>query len=398
MFGKQGDMKLPVKLRNLISPRPRTVLPSLLLAVTLSSAMDDKYLVYIGTYTSQGSEGIYAFHFDAKSGESTSLNLAAPTKNPSFLAVDSRGSFLYAVNELETFHEKPTGAVSTFAIDRVSGKLRLLQQVASLGSGPAHLSLDRSGRYLLVANYGSGSVAVFPISSNGTLLPATSLQQHTGSSVNKERQEGPHAHFIEATADDRFVMSADLGTDQLLVYRFDAAKGTLTPNKLAFAKVTPGSGPRHFAIAPSGLFVYLANEMAATVTVFGFDQGSGKLREAQTVSTLPTDFSGKNKEAEIALDPKGRFLYVSNRGDDSIVVFAVSTADGKLSFVERVPSGGRTPRNFAIDPTGRWLLAANQDSNNLQLFGIDPESGRLKAVSRITNIVSPVCVVFIPVK
>jgi 6-phosphogluconolactonase len=366
-----------------------------LLAVLLAAVAEApaaEYLVYVGTYTGTGSEGIFACRFDPASGEFSAVGLAAATDNPSFLAVDPDGRFLYAVNELDAFRDEPAGAVSAFAIDRGSGKLGLLQQVSSLGGGPAHLSLDRTARYLLVANYGGGNVAVFPISPEGQLDRHSAFVQNAGSSVNPERQAGPHAHFIQVTNDNRLAIVADLGLDQLLVHRFDAATGSLTSGSPAFVTVDPGAGPRHVAFAPSGRFVYVVNELASTVTVFTYQPDPGTLHPIQTVPTLPADFGGANTAAEIAVDAKGRFLYVSNRGDDSIAVFRIDPDDGILTSPEWLASGGRSPRSFAIDPTGRWLFAANQNSNNLTLFRIDQESGRLTPTDRSLTVVSPVCV------
>ena len=369
-----------------------------LLPVAAVEAGACAYLVYVGTYTSKGSEGIYVCRFDATTGETGAVGLAVATDNPSFLAVDPNGRFLYAVNEVGTFRGEPTGAVSAFAIDRASGKLNLLEQVSSLGKGPTHLSLDKSGEYLMVANYGGGSVAVFPIGDDGRPGRHSAFVQHVGSSVNPERQASPHAHFIQTTNDNRFALAADLGLDKLLVYRFDAATGSLTPGSPAFVKVEPGAGPRHVAFAPSGRLVYVVNEMASTVTAFAYGSRPGTLNEIQTIATLPQDFAGQNTTAEIAVDPKGRFLYVSNRGHDSIAVFRIDSNDGSVKPVGWVPSGGKTPRNFAIDPTGRWLFAANQGSNDIRLFEIDQQSGRLTATSRSLKVVSPVCVCFVAVK
>jgi 6-phosphogluconolactonase len=351
--------------------------------------------MYVGTYTGKGSEGIYAFRFDPATGEANAIGLAAATDHPSFLATDQGGRFLYAVNELATFDGGPTGAVSVFGIDRESGTLNLLQQVSSLGEEPAHVSLDTTARFLMVANYSGGNVAVFPIGEDGRLGPNSAFVQDVGASVDPERQAGPHAHFIQTDNNNRFAIVADLGLDQMLVHRFDAATGSLTPGSAEPVALDPGAGPRHAAFAPSGHFVYVVNELASTVTVFAYDPGPGVLRGEQTISTLPEDFAGTNTAAGIGVDAEGRFLYVSNRGDDSIAVFSIDPDDGTLKSLERVPSGGRTPRHFAIDPTGRWLVAANQDSNNVSLFRVDSTSGRLTPVDRSLTVVSPVCVRFV---
>lgn len=363
-------------------------------ASAVAHAAGSKYVIYVGTYTDKGSKGIYAYSFDPGDGESKPLGLAGETANPSFLAVDANGKHLYAVNEIDNFDGSHSGALSAFTIDQVTGRLTLLQQVSSSGADPAHLSLDKTGRYLLVANYTSGSIAVFPVLGDGRLGPRSAFVQHAGSSVNKERQAGPHAHAIQSSNDNQFVLAADLGLDQLLVYRFDSKSGSLTPDDPAFVRTSPGAGPRHFAIAPSGKFVYLVNEMASSVTVFAYSAGSGRLQERQNISTLPPDFKTENTTAEIEVDALGKFLYASNRGDDSIAVFAINPQDGKLTLVERAPTGGKTPRHFALDPTGNWLFAANQDSNSITVFSVDPQTGRLTPTPHVLRVASPVCVVF----
>lgn len=371
-----------------------SILIGLLTVLLGAAAVAPAYeqLVYVGTYTGTGSDGIYAYRFDPTTGETSSVGLVAVTDNPSFLAADPDGGFLYAVNELDQFRNEPTGAVSVFAIERASGKLKLLQQVSSLGRGPAHVSLDRSARYLMVANYNGGNVAVFPIGQDGRLGRHTAFVQNAGSSVNPERQAGPHAHFIQVTRDNRFVITADLGLDKLLVHRFDAATGSLEPASPEFVALDPGAGPRHVAFAPSGKHVYVVNELASTVTVFTYQTDRGTLHRTQTIPTLPTDFAGQNTAAEIAVDAKGRFLYISNRRHDSIAVFSIHPESGSLEVLEWVPSGGETPRNFVIDPTGQWLFVANQRSNNIDLLRIDQTSGRLTPAERSLTVVAPVCV------
>ena len=358
---------------------------------------EKQFLVYVGTYTGNGSEGIYAYRFNPTNGTLTALGLVAKTENPSFLAIDSAGSFLYSVNELDTFQNQNTGAVSVFKIDKKTGSLTLLQQVSSLGAAPAHLSLDKSGRYLLVANYNGGNVAVFPIASDGKLGDQTALVQNSGSSVNKDRQSSPHAHFIRVTANNKFALTADLGVDKVYINAFDANRGTLVAVDSGFINMQPGSGPRHIAYTPSDKFVYVLNELTSTVSVFYFDPETGSMKVGKTISTLPTNFDGINSTAEIRTNASGTFLYVSNRGDNSIAQYAINSEDGNLTAVTWISSGGKTPRNFEIDPTGQWLFAANQNSDNIVLFRIDENTGQLKHAAEYSGIISPVCIQFMSV-
>jgi 6-phosphogluconolactonase len=325
------------------------------------SAATAEYLVYIGTNTRIKSRGIYAYRFSADTGKIASLGLAAETPYPSWLVLHPSQPYLYAVNENEFAPErgKPSYA-SAFAIDRASGRLTLLNRASAVGQGPCHASVDATGRHLMLANYGSGSIAVLPIQTGGRLGEATAFVQHQGSSVHS-RQTGPHAHCIAPSPDNRFVLAADLGLDQVLVYRFDAARGALAPNDPPFARVAPGSGARHFAFHPNRRMLYVVNELSNTVTVFDYDAAGGKLAERQTVPTLPAGFTGRSTSAEVAVDPAGRFLYTSNRGHDSIAIFAIDARRGTLTSAGHVPTQGKTPRNFALDPTGRYLFAANQE-------------------------------------
>jgi 6-phosphogluconolactonase len=357
-----------------------------------------KYLVYIGTYTDHGSKGIYSYRFDSSTGKLASLGLAAETAEPSFLAIDSSGRFLYAVNETDSYNGQPSGGVSAFAIHFDTGKLSLLNQVSSHGGGPAHIILDRTGKYALVSNYGLGSVAVFPVLKDGRLGEATSFVQHKGSSVDPERQKEPHAHAIALSPDNRFAVVADLGLDQLLVYSFDAASGTLGA-KPEIVRSSPGAGPRHLVFSSDGRFLYVINEMQSTIVTYSYNAATGALYELQTISTLPKGFSGNNTAAEIEVDPSGRFLFASNRGDDnSVAVFAIDSHAGTLKHVENDPSGGKTPRNFAIDPTGSWLLVANQDSDKIVVFRIDRKTGELTRTGEVLQVPSPACVKFVPLQ
>jgi 6-phosphogluconolactonase len=376
-----------------------------------------KYFLFVGTYTDMdgkdsGSKGIYSYRFDESSGQLTSLGVAAETTNPSFLAAAPGGKFLYAVNEVRDYKGAASGGVTAFGIDRKTGKLEQLDEVASRGSDPCYISFDRSGKYALVANYTGGDVAVLPLLSDGRVAEASSVLNNTGAlGPNKDRQDAPHAHWIEVSARNRFAYVADLGLDRVLVYKFDATKGTLSPGEPAAAKaqakpgasgedpfsatLAPGTGPRHVAFSASGDFMYVLGELDSTVTVFAND-AKNTFRSIQKISALPAGFSGKNDAAEIAIHPNAKFLYTSNRGDDSIAVFAIDRTTGKLTFTQRVPSGGKAPRHFTVDPQGARLLVANQDSGNIVEFRIEQTTGKLTTVGEIAKVPSPVCLVFVP--
>jgi 6-phosphogluconolactonase len=346
-------------------------------------------LVYFGTYTGAKSQGIYVSRFDSATGKLSAPELAAETKNPTFLAVAPGGKYLYAVSEMSQ-----TGAVSAFAFEGKTGRLALVNQQLSGGGGPCHVAVDATGKCLLVANYGSGSIAALPIHADGSLGEATTIQ-HTGSSVNTNRQAGPHAHFILPSPDNRFTLDCDLGVDKIFINHLDAPAAKLTPADQPFATVAPGSGPRHLVFSRDGKFVYVINEIGGTITVFSYAAKNAAMTEVQTISTLPKDFTASNTAAEIALHPNGKYLYGSNRGHDSIAIFAVNQKTGRLTFIEHQSTMGRTPRHFAIDPTGRWLLAEHQVSDSVIVFAIDPKTGRLKPTGQTLSIGSPVCAVFV---
>jgi 6-phosphogluconolactonase len=348
--------------------------------------------VYVGTYTSHGSKGIYSLRLDLETGGLERNGEPAETVNPSFLALHPTRRFLYAVNELGESRHDTSGGVSAFAIDPRTGALAVLNRQPSGGAAPCHVSLDAPGRNLLVANYWSGSLRVLPVQADGRLAPATATVQHEGRGPNPERQEGPHAHSINLDPAGRFAFAADLGLDQVLVYRFDPAKGTLTPHDPPVARLAGGSGPRHLAFHPDGRHVYLINELSSTITVFGYDAAAGMLAEQQTVSTLPAGFEGGNTTAEVAVRADGRFVYGSNRGHDSLAIFAVDATTGRLTPAGHQPTLGKTPRHFAIEPSGRYLLAANQDSDSVAVFRIDAATGGLEPVGRPVSVPSPVCV------
>jgi 6-phosphogluconolactonase len=361
--------------------------------------------VWFGTYTGgpAKSEGIYVSRFDAATGKLTPPVLAAAVKNPSFLALHPTLPVMYAVSEVADAEGKPTGAVFSFAIDEASGTLAAKNHQSSGGGGPCHVSVDRTGHVVLAANYGGGSVVCLGLAADGSLEPVVAgspggFIQHEGKGPNPQRQEGPHGHSINPTADGRFAVACDLGVDKVLIHALDVGKATLAPH--GFGRGRPGAGPRHFAFHPNGRYGYAVNELDLTVTAFAFDPQAGALTEVQTLSTLPADVTDTKgfSTAEIVAHPSGRFLYASNRGHDSIAMYAVDGATGRLTFLGTEPIRGKTPRNFAIDPTGKFLLAAGQNSHTVAVFAIDAETGTLKFTGQSLDVPSPVCIRFRPTR
>ena len=357
---------------------------------------EGKLHVFVGTYTGPNSEGIYHSVLDLKTGTLSKPVLAAKTKNPSFLAIHPTGKFLYAVGEVSDFEGQPTGAVTAFAIDNASGALQELNRSSSRGTGPCHIVIDKAGKNALVANYGGGSSSVLPIQADGKLKPATGFQQHKGTSVDPNRQEAPHAHSINLDAANNFAVVADLGLDQVLVYKFDPTTGMITPNAPPFTKVAAGAGPRHFAFHPHGKAAYVINELNSTLTAFAYDADKGTLTETQTLSTLPEGYKDASFTAEVVVHPSGNFVYGSNRGHDSLAIYKIDSTSGKLSLVGIQPTGGKTPRNFAIEPSGHYLIAGNQASDTATVFAIDQKTGELKQLGEPIAIPSPVCFRFLP--
>lgn len=356
----------------------------------------DAYTVYVGTYTGAKSKGIYAFEFNAATGQAGEARLVAETPSPSFLARHPNGQLLYAVNEVNEVNGEKGGGLSAFKI-AADGKLTLLNQVSTLGGGPCHLTLDSQGRAVLVANYGGGSVVSYRLEADGRLGGRASFIQHTGSSVNQRRQEAPHAHGIYLDAKDRFAYVPDLGLDKVLVYEFDASTGGLKLQEAAAGIVASGGGPRHVALHNTLPFLWSLNELLCTVTTFRVDASSGALQPGTTSPTLPRERQEGDSTAEIFVHPNGKYLYASNRGHDSITVFQIDPANGALQTVQNQPIGGKTPRNFALDPSGRWLLAAAQGSDVVTVFAIDQASGRLSGRMAQVEVPTPVCLVFPPV-
>lgn len=364
---------------------------ALLALASATLAQNSTYVTYVGTYTTKtSSQGIYTARYDAASGRFTKPEVATPTVDPSFLAIHPNGKFLYAVNEAGK-----ASLVSAFAIDHATGSLTALNQVPALGEDPCYIAFDKTGRYVFVANYTSGTIAVFPIQADGKLGAQTALVSNAGAAgPNKERQQGPHAHWIESSPDNRFVLVADLGLDEVLIYKFDAATGALTPNQPAFAKLKLGSGPRHVAFHSNGKFVFVVSELNSTATSFSYDTKKGSLKEIGTVSTLPPGYSGRNDAAELAIHPNGKFLYVSNRGNDSIAIFSIDPGRGTLAPIGGVPTGGKEPRHFTFDPSGKFLLVENQFTDNVVEFRVDGATGQLESVGDVIGVPSPVCLKF----
>lgn len=353
------------------------------------------YYVYVGTYTGPNSKGIYAFRYDASQLALEPLGVVGEMPRPSFLAVSPDRHFLYAVSELGN-DGKSEGYVYAFAIEPATGKLAFLNRQPSGGGGACHLVVDKSGKFLLVANYGSGSAASFPLKPDGSIGDRISKIQFEGSGPNAGRQRGPHAHAVVLSPDNRFLFVPDLGTDHVQILRFDSSNGSLARNTPAEVAVKAGAGPRHFTFSPDGRFAYLLGEMGSLVVAFRYDSSTGGLTEIQSASTLPDGFTGENNSAEIVVDSGGRFLYASNRGHDSIAVFSIDRETGKLERIQIESTQGRTPRNFAIDPIGRHVLVAGQDSNRIALFNRDAQTGKLAFAGQTTDVPSPVCLLFNP--
>ncbi len=354
--------------------------------------MSKNLLVCVGTYTRGEREGIYVYRINLSTGALKFVTKTAGAVNPSFLAADPKNRYLYAVNEVKEIDGNPGGAVSAFSINLKTGSLTPLNRQPSHGTAPCYLSVDKTGRYVLVANYSSGSLSVFPIREDGQLGEATDVVQHQGSSINPRRQKGPHAHSIVVDPTNRYVFAADLGTDKVMIYKLDLTEGKLKPNDQPWVQIKAGAGPRHLAFHPSCRYAYLINEIDSTLIAFAYDQRHGTLKELQTFPAVPEDFSGTSYCADVHVSPSGRFVYGSNRGHNSIVIYAIDEATGKLIYVDHEETQGRTPRNFAIDPTGTFLLAANQNTDTIVTFRIDPRTGKLEPTGHVTEVPAPVCI------
>jgi len=361
-------------------------------------ALAQKYLFYVGTYTQDTkSKGIYAFRYDGTSKQITSLGVAAESVNPSFLTISPDGKFLFAVNEVGNYKGPNSGGVSAFSIDKTSGKLTFLNEVPSRGADPCYITIDKTGKWVLVANYTGGSIAVFPVLDDGKLGEASDFVQHTGHGPNKERQEGPHAHSIDLTPDNKFAFVDDLGLDALFTYKFDDKTGKLTGVNSAVTHLSPGAGPRHFALHPSGKYAYVIAEMDHTVTALSANLQDGTFKQLQSISTIPPDYKGRNDDAEVEVEPTGRFLYASNRGHDSIIWYDIDPSKGTLSPSGYTAETIKEPRSFEIDPSGKLLFAENQKWDNIIVYQIDAKNGALTPTGQQLSVPSPVCLKFVQV-
>lgn len=348
-------------------------------------------VMFVGAYTDGDAEGIYSYRLDPETGALTEIGLAAESENPSFLALHPILDVLYAVNELDDYEGEESGAVTAFEIDYETGTLKRLNQVSTGGAHPAHLTVDRTGQWLFVANYTGGSIAVFPINDTGSLAPVSQLIRHVGTGTDPDRQAGPHPHSVTITEDNRYLYVSDLGLDRVYVYRFNAATGQLQPSIPAYVETAPGAGPRHLAFTPATNNFYGLNELDSTITAYRHDSQTGALEALGTLTTLPEGFDQQNLAAEVVATP--RHVYASNRGHDSIAVFSVN-ADGSLTQESHTPTGGARPRNFALDPSGRFLYAANQNASNIVAFQVDPATGGLTRAGQVIEVPDPVSVVF----
>ncbi len=358
--------------------------------------------LYVGTYKSQdpslpnaANKGIYTYTLDLATGHITYHSEINDIDNPSFLAIDSQQRYLYAVDEN---WEQDASWVHAYMIDFKSGSLSYLNQQHSQGSSPCYVTVDQTNQFVAAANYGSGSVSLLPIGENGSLLPVSDFHQHTGSSVNPDRQEGPHAHCAIMDPTNRYLFVADLGIDRIMSYQLDIEGKQLVPNEIPYLEMPPGSGPRHLAFHQNGLYAYVINELNSTITALAYDDTQGTFTIIQTISTLPIDFQGESYCAEICVAPTGKYLYGSNRGHDSLAIFAIDQETGQLTAISHQKTYGKNPRNFAIDPSGTFLLAANQDSNNIVTFRINHTTGQLDYVEQKTDVPTPVCLKMIVLK
>ncbi len=374
-----------------------SLLFSLLLAMFMIpalSAADGSYWVFLGTGSNK-SKGIYRVEFDSATGKLGKVEVAAEAVNPGFLAIHPKNTHLFAVGSITNAEGKKVDGVMSFTLDAKTGELKAINQQPSIGGGPCHINCDREAKHVLVANYGGGSTTVLPFDTDGKLSVASSFVQHKGTSVDKGRQSAPHAHSVNLDAAGKFAMVADLGLDKVLVYKYDSATGKISPNDPPSVDTPPGGGPRHFAFHPSGKFAYVCNEMASSVTAMTYDSSKGEFKTLNTVTTLPKEHKG-NSTAETVVHPNGKFVYVSNRGHNSIAIFAIDEKSGEVKAMGHQGEGINIPRNFNIDPTGKWMIVGNQAGNSIVVFEVDAKTGQLKTTDQKAEVPAPICVRFVP--
>lgn len=364
---------------------------------------NENILVFVGTYNNnialikegrlnQKAQGIYVFRMDPETGELILLSKGNGEPNPSYLTLDQTKKYLYSTNEITEYNELKSGAVTAFSINPKSGELSFLNRLATGGTDPCYLTINNSNTHLLVTNYSSGSVSLFPLSSDGFLEPISCFIQHKGKSINTDRQSGPHAHAIELDKKNKHAFVTDLGCDKVFIYKTDFENGCLTTSDPAFIKIKAGEGPRHCIFHPAGKYFYIITEMGSSICSYLFDEAKGTLALLQVISTLPKQYVGQKWSAAIKILPNGNFLYASNRGHDSIATYKINNDTGKLTLVTIQSTGGSTPRDFDFDPEGNYLIAANQTSNNIVVFKINRENGYINEVFRVNNILSPTCI------
>jgi 6-phosphogluconolactonase len=371
-----------------------TILTSLTWGTAVQPTTAAEHLVFISAFAPGDKGAIHAYQLDLGTGQLKLVQRTTDVENPFFLALSRDHKYLYSIHAKQ-FGGKEAEHVAAYALTGRSGQLKLLNRQSARGSAACYLDVDATGKAVLVANYSTGSVAALPVKEDGSLGEAASFHQHTGSSVDPARQKEPHAHCIVISPDNRFAYAADLGLDQVLAYRLDAAQAKLTPSRQPFVRTPPGAGPRHLTFHPNGKHVYVINELSNSVTLFDFDTDTGMLIEKQTISTLPKDFTGKSYCADLKITPNGRFLYGTNRGHDSIAAYRIGS-DGRLTLLGIEPSLGKGPQNLAITPDGTLLLCANMPGDNVAVFRIDVKAGGLTSVGPPVAMPGPSCIKLLP--
>jgi len=351
--------------------------------------------VFVGTYTQSGGDGVYVLDMNEETGALSHSSSVSGATNPSFVAIHPSGKYLYAVAEVRADGGNDGGAAYAYLIDSDSAALTEINSQSTGSVGPCHLQVDATGKYLCVANYGGGAVTMFPLNEDGSLEPRSDFHQHRGSSINQQRQRSEHAHSINLDATNTWAFVPDLGMDQVVTYRLDFDNGKLVPGTPAYTSTAAGAGPRHFDYHPNGELVFVLNELGCTIVSYRFDSSAGTLTEIQSVPTLPDDWTGGgNTTADVHVSSDGRFVYASNRGHDSLVIYSVDQASGEMTYVGHQSTGGKTPRNFGIAPSGKILLAANQDTDNIVVFTRDVETGKLSPTGSEIDVPMPVCLKF----